>query len=87
MSEERKEVVVLDEGIDLEEANVNLGLNQFHDIKIEAKDNNIKAYLNGNLEIDYTDTDNPVLNGHGRLEVQNPGVYFDDIKVEGPCSE
>ena len=72
----------INDGQNLESVRVDLGLNQFHDIAMAAKGSNLKVYFNGNLEIDYTDTDNPVLDGHGRLGVQNPGVYFDDLIVE-----
>jgi hypothetical protein len=68
---------------DLEVKERSFDLNQFYDVKIEAKGNNIKVYIDGNLEISYTDTDNPLLSGHVSLESM-PKSYFDDIIVEAP---
>ncbi len=72
----------IDDGKTLEMVGVTLGLNQFHDVEIAVKGSNIKVYFNGNLEIDYTDTDNPLLDGFGRLGAQSPGIYFDDVIIE-----
>jgi len=68
---------------DLESKEYSFEVNQFYDIKIEAKSNNLKVYVDDNLEIDYTDTDNPILSGNVGLEIIKNG-YFDDIIVEAP---
>lgn len=69
--------------LDLESKKYSFEVNQFYDIKIEAKSNNLKVYVDDNLEIDYTDTDNPILSGNVGLEIIKNG-YFDDIIVEAP---
>jgi len=62
-------------------------INTWYDIKVELKDNNIKIYVNEALKYDFTDNDDPILNGKIGLEVW-PGIgasftknAFDDIKV------
>ncbi len=77
----------IDEGITLEGIKIDLDSNQFNDIQIEVKGNNIRVYVNGNLEIDYTDTDNPLLDGRARMGVYDLGIYLDDISVEGLCAK
>lgn len=51
--------------------------------KIEAYGNNIKVYVNNQLLIDYTDTDNPFLNGgYGPATVSNPSTKFKNISIQ-----
>lgn len=69
--------------VDLEVKGYPFGSNQSHDIKIEVKGNSIKIYVNDNLEISYTDGDNPLLAGGVGLEAVSKKVYFDDVKVKG----
>ncbi len=57
--------------------------NQSREVKIEVSGNNIKVYVDDNLEIDYTDKDNPVMTGPLALYT-NGRNYFDDIVVEAP---
>lgn len=66
--------------IDLEVKEYSFALNQFYDIKIEVKGNNIKGYVDNNLEISHTDKDNPLLWGNVGLEPMKK-AYFDDIIV------
>jgi len=58
-------------------------VNKFYDIKIEAIGNNLNVYVDNNLELSYTDEDNPILVGKVALEVINK-AYFDDMQVLGP---
>ncbi len=69
--------------IDLEVKEYPFASDQFYDVKIEAKGNDIKVYVDDNLEISYTDTDNPIPSGGVGLE-SLPKAYFDDIIVEAP---
>ncbi len=58
----------------------------YYQIRIEAKGDNIKVYVNGGTLIDYTDND-PLLSGSVGIEALGQGiansVYFDDVTV-GP---
>jgi hypothetical protein len=52
-------------------------LNQWHDLRVEVEGSNIRVYVDGVLEIDYTDSE-PLLNGNiafesgaGRVQVDN----------------
>jgi hypothetical protein len=58
----------------------------YYHIRIEAKGDNIKVYVNGGTLIDYTDND-PLLSGSVGIEALGQGVansvYFDDVTV-GP---
>lgn len=55
---------------------------QSHDIKIETKGNNIKIYRDGSLRFDYTDNNNPHINGsYGFYVWDQLGAYFSDIGI------
>ncbi len=69
--------------IDLKVKKYSFALNQFYDIKIEVEGENLKVYVNNNLEISYTDEDSPLLVGRVGLEPMSK-AYFDDIIVEAP---
>lgn len=68
---------------DLESKEYSFEANQLYEIKVEAKGSNIKVYVNDELQIDYTDTDDPLLSGGIGLELDQT-AYFDDIIVEAP---
>jgi len=51
-------------------------------VKIETYGGNIKIYINGNLEINYTDTD-PIAEGKIALESYFSHVHYDDISITG----
>jgi len=71
-------------GIDLAEKAHDFALGQFHNLRIKAVGNNLKVYVEGDLKIDYTDTNNPQLTGRPGVEVLGQDkVYFDDIRVMG----
>jgi hypothetical protein len=54
---------------------------QFYDIKVELKGSNIKIYIDEELQIDYTDTGDPVLAGHLGLYISDK-AYIDYVIVE-----
>ena len=56
-------------------------LNQWHDLKIEVKGNNVLIYVNDNLKIDYTDSDPTPFGAIAFETLENSHVYVDDIKV------
>jgi photosystem II stability/assembly factor-like uncharacterized protein len=55
--------------------------NQWYDLKVVIKDSNIKVYIDGVLEIDYTDTA-ALLNGAIAFEVlEESQVFIDNVSV------
>lgn len=54
---------------------------QFYDIRVELKGNNIKIYVDEELQIDYVDTGDPVLEGHLGLYISDK-AYIDYVIVE-----
>lgn len=56
---------------------------KFYDIGVEVKASNIKVYVNDVLQIDYTDTDNPILSGNVGLYISDK-AYINEIIVEAP---
>ena len=62
----------------------NYGFNEgtWYNVKIEAYGNNIKVYINNSLIIDYTDNDNPLLDGgYGPYTASNPDGHFQTVQV------
>lgn len=56
-------------------------INQWYTVKIVGKGGNIKVYVDGALQIDFTDP-SPLLNGEISFEVlDNSSVHFDDVLV------
>jgi hypothetical protein len=55
---------------------------RFYDIKLELKGDNIKIYVDDELQIDYVDTGSPVLAGHVGLYISDKS-YIDYVLVEG----
>jgi len=67
--------------IDFETKEYSFASDKFYNIKIEVKGNNIKVYVDEELQIDYTDTDNPIPAGGVGLYISDKS-YIDDIEVE-----
>lgn len=67
---------------DLDCASTDIGIGSWHKIKIVGIGNNIRAYVDDELVIDYTDDEDPYLYGEIVLETgPRSRGYFDDIKV------
>ncbi len=64
-------------------------LNAWHTVKIAGTGARIRIYVDGELQIDYTDSDNPHLVGSIAFEtLDDSHVHFDDVEVVGPvCTE
>lgn len=55
---------------------------QSHDFKIETNGNNVKIYRDGSLRFNYTDNNNPHLNGsYGFYVWDQLGAYFSNVKI------
>lgn len=58
--------------------------NTWTNYKITAKDNNIKVYMDGQLVIDYTDNESPILSGsYGFFSYSQAYSMYKDIKGKG----
>jgi hypothetical protein len=55
-------------------------LNQWYNLKIELKGNNIKVFVDGVKIIDYSDPD-PLESGKIAVYEEDSVAYFDDVKV------
>lgn len=71
------------QNIDLESKGYAFTSYRFYDIRVEVKAGNIKVYVDEELQIDYTDTDNPILAGYLGLYISDK-AYIDDVIVEAP---
>ncbi len=67
--------------IDCETKDYSFNPGQFYDIRVELKGDNIKIYVDEELQIDYVDTDNPVLAGHVGLYISDK-AYIDYVIVD-----
>ena len=67
--------------IDFEVKDYTFAPDTFYEISIELKGNNIKVYVDDKLEIDYTDTNNPLMDGRVALYIGDK-AYIDDVIVE-----
>jgi photosystem II stability/assembly factor-like uncharacterized protein len=56
-------------------------LNQWYDLKIVLRGQNIKIFLNDVLKIDYTDSDQPHPSGSIAFESLDSHIYVDDVIV------
>ncbi|NQU99246.1 MAG: hypothetical protein HQ538_00780, partial [Parcubacteria group bacterium] len=54
---------------------------QFYNIEVGLKGNNIKIYVDEELQIDYVDTGDPILAGHLGLYISDK-AYIDYVMVE-----
>ena len=71
----------IEQKVDSETKDHSFDPNRFYDIKIEVKDSNVKVYVDEELQIDYTDTDNPILKGSVGLYISDK-AYIDYVIVE-----
>lgn len=67
----------------LQSVNSTWARNYWYEYEIEAKGNNIKVYINGNLVVDYTDTNDPIHTGsYGFFSWSQAQSMYRDIKIE-----
>ena len=69
-------------GIDLESEAYDFEIGRYYKIKIKMNGQNIKVYVDENLVISYTDTENPFLLGGVALE-NIEKAYLDDVLIKG----
>lgn len=59
-----------------------ININTWYTLKIVCVGNNIRAYVNDVLQLQYIDTENPFLTGRIGLEIcADSHIHFDDVKV------
>jgi len=55
--------------------------NETYTLKVECNGANIKVYVDGELKIDYTDVDDPWIQGMVGLRCHTASAQFDNLKV------
>ncbi|MBP3334324.1 MAG: family 43 glycosylhydrolase [Clostridia bacterium] len=65
----------------LKTANGEFSVNETYTIKVECVGANIKVYVDGELKIDYTDADEPWIQGMVGLRCHAAAAKFDNLKV------
>ncbi len=65
----------------LKTANGKFAVNETYTLKVECNGANLKIYVNGDLMIDYTDVDDPWIQGMVGLRCHAAAAKFDNLKV------
>ena len=59
-----------------------INITQEHVLKVKMTGARIQVWLDGDLRIDFVDTDDPILNGRVALRSRDDKAYFEDFSVE-----